>query len=372
MSRTQCLPGVPFAYYYVFRKAAQNRKLLTHRSDVEAFWRLLNPTLSGPDMLLHFAYVDEDEMHLGVRAGEIPVSKAIGSFCEKFAHEINHSRDEAGPLFRPHAHILLVQPGPWLLLVGRCIHWIPAWMGLQRNETDVIVNTDTFYRSRKDIRGLCTRPIFHMVSGGSRDLNVQNCSYRKQFGRRPTIDEVELLRTGSRRDRRILGDPEFIAKVCRDLGLPPCPSSRYRLCAEEELRRLVAMVIEVFHEACGTGLAPMRARSWQTVTTLEAVCSRSRKQPLPMVRALCASLLVERHRVRPAQVEHLFFHRPRTLSAKRRLHYRVKFQRLFSRSFEQSFGSAAKTACLRGQCEAVRSVADSPSQLKESTYGDIG
>jgi hypothetical protein len=194
MSREASLPTVTFGWYYFARSAADNRKIITNRSERDVFRNLLSVTLVAYGVHLHFIYVDENEIHMGLRAGPSSVTKALGRFCEKFAHEINRSRKEKGSLFRPHAHVVLVQPGRWFLLLGRFIHSIPR---LNTESSKVHsgpqVNSDVHYRSRKRMRGLDTSLILRIVSHGSRQPDVQDEAYRLLFDQPPSATEITLF-----------------------------------------------------------------------------------------------------------------------------------------------------------------------------------
>jgi hypothetical protein len=69
MSRERILPTVAYSWYYVSRNAANNRKIISSGFERDTFRDLLAATLAAHGMHVHFAYVDENEMHLGVRAG---------------------------------------------------------------------------------------------------------------------------------------------------------------------------------------------------------------------------------------------------------------------------------------------------------------
>jgi hypothetical protein len=92
-------------------------------------------------------------------------------------------------------------------------------------------------------------------------------------------------------------------------------------------------MLQRFHVLCNQHLAPATAERWARVSTIESVSSKSRKPPLPMLRALAASHFVDRGRFRLDQVEAVFQSRPRTLSAGRRRAYQLKFEALFRRPY---------------------------------------
>lgn len=352
MSRDPSLPTVAFGWYYFARRAANNRKIITNESEREAFRYLLSTTLAAYGVHLHFVQVDENEMHLGVRAGTGSVTKALGSFCEKFAHQINRLRHEKGSLFRPHAHVVLVQPGRWFLHLGRFIHWLPGLkgedpMGGSRPQ----LSSNTHYRNRKRMRGLDTSLILRIVSRGARQPEVQDEAYRAFFDQPPSATEIALFRTGSPQDPRIVGDPTFISRMARELGVPLHPRATRQRGAIDGLPSDLALMLERFHVVCNQQLPPSTAEAWTRRSTVEGVCSKSRQPPLPMLRALAASHFVDTGRFLLGQLEGVFQCRPRTLSAGRRRAYQLKFEALFGRPYhaillEAATASAGKVHAL--------------------------
>jgi hypothetical protein len=330
MPRPTVLPTVPFAWYYVARSAAHGRKLVTSREELTRFQQLLSITLTKTGAQLHFAHVDEHEMHLAVRAGEGSLTGAVGLFCHEYARQINRARHEKGSLFRPHGHLLRVQPETWIVSLGRFIHWLPR---LRHSAT--FWNTGALYRDRKRMFGLTTSVTFRAVSHGSRKPHVQDLAYGTFFDQPPTPSEIEHFRSGSPEDPRILGDSKFIARVHRELGLPASRRPKRHLDTQEDIQRTTAMLIEGFQRIWEENLPPAKAREWKNRMTLEHVCSKSRKQPLPMVRALSAAYLMAHQSARLANVERFFHCRPGTLSEKRRRHYQGRFQQLFNVPYEQ-------------------------------------
>lgn len=335
MSRDPNLPTVAFGWYYFARGVTNNRKIITNESERDAFRDLLTATLVAHEAHLHFVHVDENEMHLGIRAGCNSITKALGSFCAKFAHEINRTRNERGSLFRPHAHVVLVQPGRWFLLLGRFIHWIPRLNGNgSKADAGHQLSSDAHYRSRKRMRGLDTSLVLRIVSRGSRQPGMQDQAYRELFDQAPSETEIALFRRGSPQDSRILGDPGFIARTARELGVNLHPRTRGQPGPQAEIPLDMARVLECFRIVCNKHLSPTKAEKWTRVATLENACSKSRQPPLPMLRALAASHLVESGRFRLHQVESFFHCRPRTLSAGRRRAYQLKFEALFRRPYQ--------------------------------------
>jgi len=340
MSREPILPTVPYGWYYFARTAANNRKIIANSLERDTFRNLLTATLVARGMHVHFVYVDENEMHLGVRAGSGSLTKALGGFCEKYAHKINRSRQEKGSLFRPHAHVVLIQPGRSFVLLGRFIHWIPRLAAADSQVNGSQFNSDTYYRNHKRTRGLETSVILRMISHGSRNPRVQDEAYRVIFDQPPAASEIELFRKGSPADPRMVGEREFIVRTFRELGATQHPRVRAQRGVPEEIPGVILRMLERFNVSFNSHLPPATARRWLRVSTLDNVCSKSRRPPLPMLRALVASQLVANGRFRLDQLESFFHCRPRTLSAGRRRAYQARFEALFNQPYQSLFQEA--------------------------------
>jgi REP element-mobilizing transposase RayT len=331
------LPTLPFGWYYFVRRAANRRKIIADPSEIRTFQRLLTGTLAKSGAHLHFAHVDEDEVHLALQSGQESLSAALGAFCHKYARAVNRSRNEKGSLFRQHGRVLLVQQEKWFLPLGRYIHWIPYLQSRPSDHAFCCWNTDTVYRNRQSIRCLVTSQTFRRLSRRSRRLRVQNQAYRTFFDQKPSRDDIELIKNGSPGDTRILGDSNFVSEVSRALGLPAPRRVIPWSSAEEDIQRVTLMLIDGFRALCDEHLSANKAREWKRLATLDNVRSKWRAPPLPMIRGLSASYVVPDGIATLRQAEHFFRCRPGTLSAGRRRRYQRRFQELFGRSHEQFF-----------------------------------
>jgi hypothetical protein len=107
---------------------------------------------------------------------------------------------------------------------------------------------------------------------------------------------------------------------------------------EGDISGVVMQVIEQFNALCDERLPHLQAGAWTRLVTYENVRSRSRKRPLPMVRALSVEYLVEHEIVTPAQAARFFGCGPRPVCAPRRRFYKVLFGELFGAAPEVLFG----------------------------------
>jgi hypothetical protein len=359
MPRAPCLPIVRFGWYYVSRNAVDNRKIIVNPLELTVFRELLAATLAEHGMCLYFAYLDETELHLALRTGEKGLGEILGICCQRFAHQVNRERGETGPLFRPHATVRLVEPGKWFLCVGRFIHWIPELTGKEPQIDELRWNTDTFYRDRKRVCGVAASTIFRSVSRGSRNIQVQDQAYRSFFGQRPSADEIELIRRGFPQDRRIIAEPAFITQMGKQQGFVLQPRLQHTGRTQEDIQAATAAMAERFQRLCDEQLMPRKARQWTRLVTPENLRSKSREQPLPMFRALCAAYLLSLG-VKLEQIEQFFHCRPSTLSSGRRSRYRLQFEEVFGRRCKELFEVSDGRERVSERGPRVREIAHEP------------
>ena len=102
-------------------------------------------------------------------------------------------------------------------------------------------------------------------------------------------------------------------------------------------------VIEQFNALCNQRLSQEQAAAWRRVVTPENLRSRSRKRPLPMVRALSASYLIKHRIATPTQAARFFNCGPKPLSAQRRRFYESLFRECFGAKPEILFCPTSET-----------------------------
>jgi hypothetical protein len=365
MPRRQRLPTLPYHWYYVVRTAANQRRLITDASELRYFRRLLTATLAQCGAHLHFAHLDEHEFHLALQAGAEPLSDAISCFCQQYARAINRVRQEKGPLFRQHAHMLLVQQDKWLLPLGRYIHWIPH-LRLMDPDREIWWNSDAIYRRRRSSRGLVTSLIFRRLSRGVRRPDAQESAYRDFFTQQPNARDIVQFDKGSAADSRFLGDSDFISKILQQLGWLPGQSMISQSDYQNDVRRETLKLIHIFQLLCAHRLPANKARQWKRLLTLDNVCSKSRLRPLPMIRALIASFIVANRVATLRQVEHFFGCRPKALSAGRRRRHEKLFEHLFKRHYSALFHVEVGAALLPPRASKTRTSRNPQASLDDN------
>jgi hypothetical protein len=338
MPRLERLPPIPFGSYYIALHAERGRSLVTSAADLNLFLEVLRVTLHKKGAHLHAGYVAKNEAHLSIRSGEAPVSAITRSLCHEYARRFNREHLQSGGLFRSHAHILLVQQRLWLVPLVHFIHWIPRLRPVRSGDSEYSWNSDAVYRRHVRRQGLITHAVLHILSGGARRREVQDHAYRERFDKAPDPEHVWLFAHGSPEDPRMLGDKEFREEIWS--ATRQQPPRRERVAAHgNAVRDAVLDVVQRFGALCDKELPARQARAWKRTVTLEQLCSHSRRRPLPMIRAVSASYIINRRIATRAQTASFFGCRPETLSAHRRRHYVTLFRGCFGSAAVMMFCS---------------------------------
>jgi hypothetical protein len=341
MPRLARLRPVPFGWYYVAMKGVTGRRIVTHQDDFVAVHKVLRRTLREKRVRLHAGYISEQEVHLVLQVGEAPLSAITGRFQHEYARVFNASHGEHGSLFRLHYRSLLFQHRHWLVPLIHVVHWLPRMERRDKGLGGLWWSTDTVYRGEVAQDWVTTSTMLRILTRGAYRRSAQERAYRELMGKPPNPDCLKLFRRGSVEDPRILGDKEFIADTWRVSGGRAAVSRRKSNGPEQNIREVLLQIIREFNALCDSRLQPKRALAWTRVLTYENVCSRSRKPPLPMVRALSASYLAERRIATLMEAARYFGHGARSLSADRRRQYANLFREWFGVEPDVLFGALA-------------------------------
>ncbi|HEY2463864.1 MAG TPA: hypothetical protein VGI32_07375 [Steroidobacteraceae bacterium] len=328
MPRPARLPSIPFGWYYVALRSVRNRRIVTNRAELTVLLKLLRVTLRESGARLHAGYIAEREAHLALQVGEGRLSSITGRFQHEYARLFNRTHDQHGSLFRPHYHVLLFQHQKWLVPLTHYIHSIRRLAAPDDHRCDLHWSSDEAYRGSSKQDWVTTNVVLRMLTRGAYSRQIQEEAYRKIFDQSPAPSHARLFRRGSSSDSRLLGDAQFVADVWRQTGRrSPDPTRRARD-LEGDIPGVVMQVIEQFNALCGRRL-PRDKAARRRVVTYEELKSRSRKRPLPMVRALSVSYLLKHKIATPALAARFFNCGPRPVSASRRRFYEALFRECF-------------------------------------------
>jgi hypothetical protein len=337
MPRLARLPPVSFGWYYVRLHSVANRKIVTNRADIKSVLKLLRATLRQRDARLHAGYIAELEVHLALQAGEGRLSEITGSFQHEYARLFNRTHHEHGSLFRLHHHELLIQHQKYLVPLAHYIHWIRRLKAPHDYQDGLWWSSDSLYRGSKKQDWVTTNVVLRMLTRGAYSREVQEEAYRRLFDEAPPPSYARFFRHGSARDPRLLGDDEFIADVSRKTGQRSLDQTRGARDLAGDIPGVVMQVIEQFNALCEQRLLRVQAAAWRRIVQFENLRSRSRKRPLPMVRALSVSYLIEHKIATPTLAARFFGCGPRPVSAQRRRFYEARFREYFGASPEILF-----------------------------------
>jgi hypothetical protein len=337
MPRLARLPSIPFGWYYVALHSVTNRRIVTSRAELGSMLKLLRVTLHKREARLHAGYIAEHEVHLALQAGEGRLSEITGSFQHEYARLFNRTHHEHGSLFRLHHHELLIQHQKYLVSLAHYIHWIRCLDAPDDNPGGLWWSSDAIYRGSKKQDWVTTNVVLRMLTRGAYSREVQEEAYRKLFEQPPPPSYARSFKHGSVRDPRLLGDNEFIDDISRKTGRRSLDRTRRARDSEGDIPGVVTQVIEQFNALCGQRLFRVQAAAWRDIVQYENLRSRSRKRPLPMVRALSVSYLIEHKIATPTQAARFFGCGPRSVSAQRRRFYEARFREIFSAGPEVLF-----------------------------------
>jgi hypothetical protein len=337
MPRLARLPSIPFGWYYVALHSVRNRRIVTSRAELKTILKLLRATLRERGARLHAGYIAEREAHLALQVGEGRLSAITGCFQHEYARLFNKTHDEHGSLFRLHYHVLLVQHQQWLVPLTHFIHWIRRLEVPDDYPGGLWWSSDEVYRGIRKQDWVTTNVVLRMLTRGAYSRPIQEEAYRKLFDQAPAPSHARLFRRGSSKDPRLLGDAQFISDVWRQTGRRSPDRTRRARHLEGDIPGVVMQVIEQFNALCDQRLPRDKAATLKRVVTYENLRSRSRKRPLPMVRALSVSYLIKHKIATPSQAARFFSCGPRPVSATRRRFYEALFRECFGAKTEMLF-----------------------------------
>lgn len=326
MPRARRLPPLGCACYYYRRPCIAGRQIVRDREELELLLQTLAAAIRRSGARLYAFHIDSAQLHFVVRAGSAPLVPILGVFCHELTRRLNRRRGERGALFARRARLTVFQPEVWLLRVVRYVHSIrapagplPAW------------NSDFVYRGRGRMTGLITSPVMRALASSIEPSSTPDNTYQRYFDTPPAPQEIDLIEHGSHGESRILGDRAFIARVLEPQGSAESADLAEADSPEEVLRRAAELIISRFHALCRRCLSERDARDWIGRTSLEQLRSKSRRMPLPLVRALVAEYALLRRLAKRSEVESYFGLRARSLAAGLRRRYRSRVLARFSR-----------------------------------------
>ena len=329
MPRPKRLPPIPFGWYYVALRSVAQRRLITSDGDLAMLLSLLRATLRRQGARLHAGYVAEREVHLVLQIGEEPLNSITRHLQHEYARMFNRAHHERGSLFRLHHPVFLFEHPRWLVRLVHHLHWMPRRDAASDEPSALWWSSDTVYRGIEKRDWVTTNVVLRMLASGAYDRRRQEQAYRALFDRPPDTSESFPFRQARKMDARILGDAEFVAAVSKGSFRRGASREGQGDDLEAAMSDAVGQLIERFLALCDARLPARRAAAWRRLVTSGNVRSGSRKRPLPMVRALSASQLIEREIATAGQAARFLRCGAAPVSARRRSFYAKMFRELF-------------------------------------------
>ena len=341
MPRLTRLPSMAFGWYYVVLRAVPNTMIVAGEQDLAMLLKTLRVTLRERGARLHAAYVAANQVRLALQLGEGTLSAMTGDFQHEYARIFNRAHRRQGSLFRRHHHALLFQHQRWLVPLVHHIHWVARMGPPQHDVEGCRWSSDSVYLGIERRDWLTTNVVLRMLARGAYSRQAQMLAYRALMDRRPEPRHVALFERGCPEDPRLLGGIDFVRHVWRITGGQSPERSLRARPLEGAIPVLVRQVIERFVALCHDRLPRRQAAMWEHLVTFENLRSRSRRRPLPMVRALSVSYLMERGVCTLTQAARFFGCGTGPISARRRQGYSLIFQEWFGTTPESLLWSDA-------------------------------
>lgn len=327
MPRAHRLPPIRSTCYYYRRKATRDRRIVSDREELEILLHTLAIVLRRIGARMYAFHIDSTQLHFVVRSGNSSLIPAFGLFCHELTRRMNRRRGERGPLFTQRARVTVFQPDVWLLPIARYVHSIRAPFN-----SPLSANSDSAYREDWRMTGLTTTAIMRALASRTGSPSMLDNGYAAYFDAPAAPGEIHMIEHGSSEDSRILGEREFITKVMATCGSGhgvdgPRPCGR-----DEQIQHAAELVINRFHALCRGCLSERDAREWVSRTSLRELRSKSRKMPLPLVRALTADYVLTHDLAKCNDVVRYFGLHPKSLAAGLRRRYRARVMAIFGRA----------------------------------------
>jgi hypothetical protein len=326
--RPERLPSIPFGWYYLALRSVAHRRLVAGREDLAALLEVLQATLRRQSARLHAGCISERDMHLVLQLGEEPLESFTRRLQHDYAREFNRAHDERGSLFRLHYQAFVFEHPRWLVRLMHDVHWRSRRERAADESPGLRWSSDAVYRGIERRHWVTTNVVLRMLAHGAYDRRKQEQAYSALMDRPPEAGESFPFRRARGTDSRILGDADFIDEIWKRVGRSASARRRGAGELDAAMSDIAARVIDRFLAQCDARLSGPVVAAWRRLVTLDNVRSGSRKRPLPMVRALCASCLIERRMAKAQDVARFLRCGAAPVSARRRRFYARLVQEL--------------------------------------------
>ena len=254
---------VPGGFYFVSQLGEPHRALFTSCADHQIFEHALAASLERCRARAHAFSWLPNAILLVVEVGDAPLGRLMQQVTSRYARQANRRDGEIGHVFARRYQAVLFEPQTYLLPAVRYVHQAAVREALARHPAEYLCSSYPACIGSAQVRWLTTDRVLALARKDHRETRAD---LRDIIGRPPGQDEAAAF-SGEARATRVLGTPEFVRSLPRDLGM-------YR--TTTTLDQVIDSVV----------LTLGADRS--------AVLSRSRRRDLTLARAMIAWHAVER------------------------------------------------------------------------------
>jgi putative transposase len=254
---------VPGGFYFVSQLGEPHRTLFNTGDDHHAFEQAVADSLERCRARIHAFSWLPNAIQLVVEVGDAPLGRLMQQVTSRYARMANRRDGEIGHVFARRYHALLFEPQSYLLPAVRYVHHAAVREGLAAHPTEHVCNSYAVFAGGAQARWLTTERVLVLARRAQRD---NSASLLEVVGAPPDPEEAAVF-SGQARAIRVLGTPEFVRSLPRELGM-------YR--TTTTLDQVIDSVVLT--------LGADRT----------AVLSRSRRRDLTLARAMIAWHAVER------------------------------------------------------------------------------
>jgi REP element-mobilizing transposase RayT len=240
-----------------------HRTLFDTRDDYHAFEQAFAESLERCRARAHAFSWLPNAIELVVEVGDAPLGRLMQQVTSRYARFANRRDGEIGHVFARRYQALLFDPQSYLLSAVRYVHHAAVRKGLAAHPTEHVCNSYAAFAGGAQVRWLTTERVLVLARRTQRERRAELLEI---VGAPPGPEEATVF-SGQARAIRVLGTPEFVRSLPRDLGM-------YR--TTTTLDQVIDSVVLT--------LGADRT----------AVLSRSRRRDLTLARAMIAWHAVER------------------------------------------------------------------------------
>lgn len=200
-------------FYHVVLRGNGRADIFFEHSDREAWQSLLQKGLERYGHCVHAYCWMTNHVHLLLQAGDLPLSKFLGTLAGTYAKLINGRVGRGGHLFERRYRASLVQQDSYLLEVVRYIHLNPVRALMAESPDRYPWSSHHAYAGGPQPRWLTTRYILDCFGPKAARAREAYLRYIKVDARPNSTDAVGQLSRMEPSDEQLIGDDDWKRQV---------------------------------------------------------------------------------------------------------------------------------------------------------------